>query len=63
MKGLYIHIPFCARLCTYCDFAKEIAKTEKQTTYIDALITELQHYQRDLDNLTTIYIGGGTPSA
>lgn len=63
MKGLYIHIPFCARLCTYCDFAKEIAKTDKQTAYINALIQELHHYQDDLNNLTTIYIGGGTPSA
>jgi oxygen-independent coproporphyrinogen-3 oxidase len=63
MKGLYIHIPFCARLCTYCDFAKEIAKTDKQTAYIDALIKELHYYKADLKHLTTIYIGGGTPSA
>ncbi len=63
MKGLYIHIPFCRRLCIYCDFAKEIAKEEKQTAYIDALIKELDHYKSNLNDLTTIYIGGGTPSA
>ncbi len=63
VKGLYIHIPFCQSICTYCDFAKEIATPKKQANYIDALIQEFHGYKEEHKALTTIYIGGGTPSA
>ena len=62
LTSLYIHIPFCQKICIYCDFNKEMAKPEKIEKYINALIKEL-YYQKDkLNNLETIFIGGGTPS-
>ncbi|MFH5881455.1 radical SAM family heme chaperone HemW [Liberiplasma polymorphum] len=63
MLGLYIHIPFCTVLCTYCDFVKEIAKPEKKSTYVDALIYELKLFTKYYKQFDTIYIGGGTPSS
>ncbi len=62
MKGLYIHIPFCRKICTYCDFAKEVATSSKQTAYIERLLKEMDYYQNELKDVTTLYIGGGTPS-
>lgn len=62
IKGLYIHIPFCQNICHYCDFTKMVAGAELKTKYIDHLILELGHYRDRLDDLETIYIGGGTPS-
>ena len=63
MLGLYIHIPFCKAICTYCDFAKEVASSDKQDAYLNALNKEFEYYQDALKNVKTIYIGGGTPSA
>ncbi len=63
MKGLYIHIPFCESICTYCDFLKRIPKNEKMIDdYIDELLRELENYHSHFDSIDTIYIGGGTPS-
>ena len=63
MAGIYIHIPFCKRKCSYCDFYS-VAKTERADAYVSALVRELHIRDKeiDLDNVTTIYIGGGTPS-
>ena len=63
MLGVYIHIPFCASKCFYCDFYSCIEKTNEQE-YIDAVINEIIS---EADLLSTrgvdsIYIGGGTPS-
>lgn len=63
IKGLYIHIPFCDRICSYCDFAKLVANDDLKKQYIDALIRELYHYKSKFNNISTIYIGGGTPSS
>ncbi len=63
IKGLYIHIPFCDSICTYCDFCKMVANQELKTKYIDALIKELDFHVYKYTNLETIYIGGGTPSS
>jgi len=63
IKGLYIHIPFCDRICSYCDFAKLVANDDLKKQYIDALILELYHYKSKFNNISTIYIGGGTPSS
>lgn len=60
MKSAYIHIPFCARKCLYCDFNSFDNKGEFIEEYIDALITEIRNYK--IEELYTIYIGGGTPS-
>lgn len=61
--ALYIHIPFCKSICSYCDFYKLIAKDEIKEKYISYLIRELQSKKDYFANLKTIYIGGGTPSA
>lgn len=63
IDALYIHIPFCDTICTYCDFTK-MRKNEKLIdAYFEALLTELKGMLPDACQLTTIYIGGGTPSA
>ncbi len=61
-KGLYIHIPFCKYICSYCDFGKKYIQNQPVDEYIDCLIKELQMYQIK-DDVNTIYIGGGTPSS
>lgn len=63
LTALYIHIPFCTNICTYCDFHKEIAKKSKKEAYIDCLLKELEFHKNDYSDLKTIYIGGGTPSS
>ena len=65
MKSLYIHIPFCDQICSYCDFPKVFTKYQNVDAYLDALITELEIYRQTVDtkNLKTIYLGGGTPTA
>ncbi len=62
LTSLYIHIPFCKHICTYCDFHKEIATLKKKKDYVDALIKEIDMYQEKYYSLETVYIGGGTPS-
>ena len=63
MAGIYIHIPFCKKLCHYCDFYHVIAQ-EDNSSFIDALKKEAELRQNYLSGgaVTTIYIGGGTPS-
>ena len=63
MAGIYIHIPFCAKRCLYCDF---FSSTDMQfkTPYIQAIIREMELRKDYIDNepIETIYFGGGTPS-
>lgn len=62
IKSLYIHIPFCDNICSYCDFIKVYAPLFDRKKYLDLLIDEIKE-NNILDNsLDTIYIGGGTPS-
>ena len=61
VKSLYIHIPFCAHICAYCDFTKLIYNEKFAKEYVDVLLTELDSL--NLKNLETIYIGGGTPTS
>jgi len=63
MAGIYIHIPFCKKFCSYCDFYHIITQSDN-TKYIDALNREAFLRRDYLGNQTvsTIYIGGGTPS-
>lgn len=62
--SVYIHIPFCIRKCSYCDFASKTPKDGELTAYKNALCAEIrQAYQyADRFNIKTIFIGGGTPS-
>lgn len=62
-KALYVHIPFCDRICSYCDFAKVMTGTFSQSAYLDRLFLELDENHIPHDSLSTIYIGGGTPSS
>lgn len=62
--GIYIHIPFCVRKCYYCDFISYPDKLDYQKEYIEKIKQEIREEQevfKDAD-ITTIYIGGGTPS-
>ncbi|MDY2902264.1 MAG: radical SAM family heme chaperone HemW [Bacilli bacterium] len=63
IKYLYIHIPFCDHICSYCDFYKMIAKEEVITKYIEYLKKELELKKDYLKDIIGIYIGGGTPSS
>lgn len=62
--GIYIHIPFCLSKCFYCDFASYSKKEDKIELYVNALCNEIIQNAEILSEytITTIYIGGGTPS-
>lgn len=63
MAGIYIHIPFCRTLCAYCDFYHVIAPQDEQP-FVNALLkeAELRREYTTGQKISTIYIGGGTPS-
>ena len=60
--GIYIHIPFCKQKCYYCDFVSFANRTNYIKEYIESLIKEIENYKLEEYIVTTIYIGGGTPS-
>ena len=60
-KGLYIHIPFCSNICSYCDFSKFFYNEEFVDRYLLSLEKELDSY--NITDITSIYIGGGTPTS
>lgn len=62
--GLYIHIPFCARKCEYCDFLSWSAGEEEREQYVEALLFEIESYREFAKGyrVSTVFIGGGTPS-
>lgn len=60
-KSLYIHIPFCRHICTYCDFPKVFYREKLADEYLNQLEKELSAIPER--QMVTIYIGGGTPSA
>lgn len=60
--GIYIHIPFCEKKCKYCDFISfEKCDETLKEKYINSIIKEIENCRLD-KKITTIYIGGGTPS-
>ena len=63
MAGIYIHIPFCKKRCTYCDFYTEVAP-QFIPSLVDSIVKELHLRKAYIKNETikTIYFGGGTPS-
>ena len=61
IHSLYIHIPFCNKICDYCDFTKLQYFRNFASDYLKALKDELKSYK--IKNLKTIYVGGGTPTA
>jgi len=60
VEGLYIHIPFCANKCPYCDFVSFVSEPSKE--YLELLRRELELFKDLPFDLKTIYLGGGTPS-
>lgn len=62
VKSCYIHIPFCERICSYCDFCKMFYNEKLVDKYLEELEVEINNlYQGEV--LETLYIGGGTPSS
>jgi oxygen-independent coproporphyrinogen III oxidase len=63
VRHLYIHLPFCAHRCGYCDFVTLVGKPDGHAAYVDALLGELE-LERDLlaPDLETVFLGGGTPT-
>ena len=62
MKSMYIHIPFCKSICTYCDFCKQLYNETNIKKYLNALNEEIKDRYNG-EELDTLYIGGGTPSS
>ena len=62
MAGLYVHFPFCASKCIYCDFYSRVRKDWK--SYVEALLREIRERSEERKGVppTTLYFGGGTPS-
>ena len=58
---LYVHIPFCVRRCSYCDFSIAVRKRIPAEEYLDAVMKEATAVER-AGEIRTIYLGGGTPS-
>ena len=64
LQHLYVHVPFCARRCSYCDFAIAVRSRVPVGEYVDALRRELslRFAEAERPVLETLYFGGGTPS-
>ena len=62
-RHLYVHLPFCAHRCGYCDFVTVVGRRDQHADYVDALLAELA-LERGLlaPDLDTIFLGGGTPT-
>lgn len=60
--GLYVHIPFCESKCRYCAFFSKPAKGFDMPRLVEALIGELDSRKGELADVSTVYIGGGSPS-
>ncbi len=64
VRHLYVHIPFCARICPYCAFYKEHADPAYTQRFCEALLGELEALRAKFPlNVETIFFGGGTPTA
>jgi oxygen-independent coproporphyrinogen-3 oxidase len=63
VRHLYVHLPFCAHRCGYCDFVTVVGREEQHGAYVNALLAELALERGVLANrLETIFLGGGTPT-
>ena len=60
--GLYLHIPYCLHKCGYCDFNSHPENQEESIHYVDALLNELRAYSSKKYTVSTVFIGGGTPT-
>jgi oxygen-independent coproporphyrinogen-3 oxidase len=63
-RHLYVHLPFCASRCGYCDFVTVVGRDGEHARYVTALLRELELERAALDlQLETVYLGGGTPTS
>ena len=65
MLGLYIHVPFCAQKCNYCDFnSYKIEEKDQKKNYLISIKKEMELYKYEFKDkeFTSIFLGGGTPS-
>jgi len=64
MAGVYVHIPFCASRCSYCDFFSTLQLKDAGEDYVEAVVAEAAMRCDELrgEQLRTLYLGGGTPS-
>src|SRR4051794_10262702 len=62
--GVYVHIPFCAHRCDYCDFATWTDRSHLVADYVDACVTDLERRfaGTEFPPATSVFFGGGTPS-
>jgi putative oxygen-independent coproporphyrinogen III oxidase len=64
IRHIYVHIPFCARICPYCAFYKDLLDRSQTQRFCEAVLCELQERTRVFDVVPkTIYLGGGTPTS
>src|SRR5215471_12237882 len=61
VTSLYVHVPFCAKKCSYCAFYSEASDGDTVNRYVAALVREIELVAQDL-RPRTIFFGGGTPS-
>ena len=62
-RHLYVHLPFCAHRCGYCDFVTVVGRGGEHAPYVDALLAELELERGALaPELETVFLGGGTPT-
>ena len=63
VRHLYVHLPFCAHRCGYCDFVTLVGRPDQHARYVDALLGELALEGGVLSEpLETVFLGGGTPT-
>ena len=60
--GVYLHIPFCAAICNYCNFNRGLHDASLRRRYVDALIADIRRSADPTVHADTIFFGGGTPS-
>jgi oxygen-independent coproporphyrinogen-3 oxidase len=65
LHHLYVHIPFCPKVCPYCSFYKEASDRNKTQAFLDSVLLDLDLRLREVEScrIETIFFGGGTPSA
>ena len=63
VRHLYVHLPFCAHRCGYCDFVTAVGRRDQHAAYVDALLRELEQERHVLaPEVETVFLGGGTPT-
>lgn len=61
MRGLYVHLPFCLKKCSYCDFVSYPDAFGLEEDYVNALLSEFASFRGE--KIDTVYFGGGTPTS